>query len=968
MGNVIAHLNVNGAYSERKGTNLEKLVVGGEGVSNTALTSGNFTGLADCAKLKYLDIRGMKGLTDIDTAGLTHLETLLLDNSGLTSLTLKNCPVASLSLPSSIISLDIEGLTKLNSLSIDTATLRTLAVKNCAVDIFDMLKNWAIDSSKQYSIDIEGVNWKGKTTADAIAVGQKIKSVGGTLKGRIEVDSITSDNYQQLMEVFGDNCFSARSSMYVYTKGGTLIVLAPKSIVEGRTGKISVVGVEEGATVSFIVTGGSDRATVDNKGVVTVKETGSSGSITVMVSVIKGDNAVSSNASINIERAVYPSLSIDGATQIAEDASYHVKLFDVTGQNTDYVRYGWSISGKAAEDNNVKLSSESGESTTVSVISNPDAGMTKQFKLTLTGYKGNGTGVNSSVDITLNELNKIVCYDSSADVPEDGNTNQPLMELAKANSWLKKDGVNLWASDCRAVTSLPSGITELTTFDEFQYFTGITSLSGTFKNLMSIKLPESLTSLSASFNNILYKIRISSRLRNVSNRIRAQIIDIGRNTNIKDFNRLACYNKFIADSNNERYEVIDNLLCTKDAKNKICVRGVNAQNVTIPDGVKSLGVSCFQNCSSLTSITIPDGVTSLGECCFESCSSLTSITIPDSVTILDTGCFENCSSLTSITIPDSVTSLGSQCFQGCSSLTSITIPDSVTSLGNYCFSHCTKLLKIYFDALTPPAISSYTFDNWSGKVYTVNYTAYQQATNWSAISDRILLDDRYTYTYKSLTITVDDVIGNSTKAKVHWTEVVTKTKDGVSTDVTFTGDAWSDAFEQNTSKTETVQRTITYTIDGLTATTTITQGVWADKSYTVDLNNQWQTSSDIANPDSTSYDGVYESNSNYHVSNGVATMSIQIVGYDSFTVLIRSNGESNFDYVMVGKIDAQPTTLDYQADTKGAATSATAVSNYKEVTFSGLGSTEHTIYIAYRKDRSGDSGTDRGYVLIPKNQ
>ena len=933
----------------------------------------------------------MKGLTDIDTAGLTHLETLLLDNSGLTSLTLKNCPVASLSLPSSIISLDIEGLTKLNSLSIDTATLRTLAVKNCAVDIFDMLKNWAIDSSKQYSIDIEGVNWKGKTTADAIAVGQKIKSVGGTLKGRIEVDSITSDNYQQLMEVFGDNCFSARSSMYVYTKGGTLIVLAPKSIVEGRTGKISVVGVEEGATVSFIVTGGSDRATVDNKGVVTVKETGSSGSITVMVSVIKGDNAVSSNASINIERAVYPSLSIDGATQIAEDASYHVKLFDVTGQNTDYVRYGWSISGKAAEDNNVKLSSESGESTTVSVISNPDAGMTKQFKLTLTGYKGNGTGVNSSVDITLNELNKIVCYDSSADVPEDGNTNQPLMELAKANSWLKKDGVNLWASDCRAVTSLPSGITELTTFDEFQYFTGITSLSGTFKNLMSIKLPESLTSLSASFNNILYKIRISSRLRNVSNRIRAQIIDIGRNTNIKDFNRLACYNKFIADSNNERYEVIDNLLCTKDAKNKICVRGVNAQNVTIPDGVKSLGVSCFQNCSSLTSITIPDGVTSLGECCFESCSSLTSITIPDSVTILDTGCFENCSSLTSITIPDSVTSLGSQCFQGCSSLTSITIPDSVTSLGilcfsgcsgltsitipdgvtslgNYCFSHCTKLLKIYFDALTPPAISSYTFDNWSGKVYTVNYTAYQQATNWSAISDRILLDDRYTYTYKSLTITVDDVIGNSTKAKVHWTEVVTKTKDGVSTDVTFTGDAWSDAFEQNTSKTETVQRTITYTIDGLTATTTITQGVWADKSYTVDLNNQWQTSSDIANPDSTSYDGVYESNSNYHVSNGVATMSIQIVGYDSFTVLIRSNGESNFDYVMVGKIDAQPTTLDYQADTKGAATSATAVSNYKEVTFSGLGSTEHTIYIAYRKDRSGDSGTDRGYVLIPKNQ
>lgn len=167
---------------------------------------------------------------------------------------------------------------------------------------------------------------------------------------------------------------------------------------------------------------------------------------------------------------------------------------------------------------------------------------------------------------------------------------------------------------------------------------------------------------------------------------------------------------------------------------------------------------------------------------------------------------------------------------------------------------------MYFDALTPPAISSKTFDNWIGRVYTVCYTAYQQATNWSSIADRILPDDRYAYPYKSLTITADNVIGQAIKTKLHWTEVVTKTEDGVSTDVTLTGDAFSDTFEQNTSKTEAVQRTITYTRDGLTASTTITQGVWADASYTVDLNSQWRTSSDIANPDSTLYDGVYESN------------------------------------------------------------------------------------------------------------
>ena len=41
--------------------------------------------------------------------------------------------------------------------------------------------------------------------------------------------------------------------------------------------------------------------------------------------------------------------------------------------------------------------------------------------------------------------------------------------------------------------------------------------------------------------------------------------------------------------------------------------------------VTSLGWSCFEDCSSLTSITIPNSVTSLGDWCFESCNSLTSI-------------------------------------------------------------------------------------------------------------------------------------------------------------------------------------------------------------------------------------------------------------------------------------------------------------------------------------------------------
>ena len=126
-----------------------------------------------------------------------------------------------------------------------------------------------------------------------------------------------------------------------------------------------------------------------------------------------------------------------------------------------------------------------------------------------------------------------------------------------------------------------------------------------------------------------------------------------------------------------------------------CFEGCSGlTSITIPSSVTSLGDHCFEDCSGLTSITIPSSVTSLGDHCFPGCSGLTSITIPSSVTSLGDGCFQDCSGLTSITIPSSVTSLGDFCFWNCSGLTSITIPSSVTSLGDFCFSRCSGLISI----------------------------------------------------------------------------------------------------------------------------------------------------------------------------------------------------------------------------------------------------------------------------------
>lgn len=132
------------------------------------------------------------------------------------------------------------------------------------------------------------------------------------------------------------------------------------------------------------------------------------------------------------------------------------------------------------------------------------------------------------------------------------------------------------------------------------------------------------------------------------------------------------------------------------------------------------------------------------------------------------------------------------------------------------------------------------------------------------------------------------------------------------------------------------------------------------KEINISTNYQW---TNMTSP-STSY-RAYQSSSNYNRHNSDATMSFTIKGYDTFTFYIRSNGEPNFDYVIVG-LDKMPTTGDNYKDTKGNAQSGTSLYNYSAVTLNNLTKSKtYTIYVVYHKDGSNNNGTDRGYVLIP---
>ncbi len=430
-------------------------------------------------------------------------------------------------------------------------------------------------------------------------------------------------------------------------------------------------------------------------------------------------------------------------------------------------------------------------------------------------------------------------------------------------------------------------------------------------------------------------------------------------------------------------------------------------SVYLPQNIDDIGDYCFYNCSGLTSINIPNSVKYIGYSAFTNCYRLSEIRIPSSVTSIDTACFAycsgatslvfeegcqlktipssgfmNCDSLTTITIPEGITTINTSAFYSCNNIKTITLPSTLTSIGTSGFSSCDlALTEIYSYAKTAPNISNSTFRSVKSNG-TLHIPTNADYSTWLSTSSYYLGYYSWNSTIiyiptacTSLNITALDVKGKATSTTISYTAVTNGVdSEGTEvTNVTMTGTVESAPFEQNTDTANTVTRIITFEYLGMTARTEITQSVWVDQEYSINLNNQWQLSTAVSNPDSSLYDGVYESFANKGVNNSADICIITIKGYENFTLYVRSYAESKYDYVVVSNLDCilnSETTsgTNVKMTTSGNQQSNTAITAYTKVEFTNIDGGEHTIQVMYRKDSSQNHNDDRGYLLIPKEQ
>ena len=397
----------------------------------------------------------------------------------------------------------------------------------------------------------------------------------------------------------------------------------------------------------------------------------------------------------------------------------------------------------------------------------------------------------------------------------------PAIEFADANvkalcvaNWDTNGDGELSEEEAAAVSDLSYVFKEnttITSFNELQYFTGLTGISNyafnRCSNLAAVTLPSTITSIGmCAFDDCyaLAAIDIPSCVTFIDG---AAFSDCRNLTSIILPEGITSIGDWLLDG---------------------CI---GLTEITIPESVTSIGNRAFARCSGLTHITIPNNVTSIGCKAFDGCSNLTSVTmpasvitfdgnegnafgqnnnieavyisdltawlntsfpmannplrcgarlylnnvevkdlvIPDGTTAILSAAFEGCESLTSVTIPNSVTNIDGWAFASCSNLTTVTIAESVTSIGDCVFKSCYSLTDVWCYAVNIPGTADEVFTNTpigdaTLHVPSASFIAYSTTAPWSSFGTIIPIDG---FVINDETTSFSIAVEESGKAVVH---------------------------------------------------------------------------------------------------------------------------------------------------------------------------------------------------------
>lgn len=510
----LTQISIANVYSDRLGTKLKTLVIGAHGAENNALTE--LSGINQATALEELNINGFKGVKTLDLSRNGQLKTLDARNSGLTSVILPvGAPVATLQLPSTLQALSLNGLYYLDNSGLtiqdNGCNLTTIDIKDCPeLDTQSLVENWLIyktEDDSMCSLSLSGIDWTGVDTEWLIALGRlRVLS----LRGSIAINEADEEQLTRLQQLFGKNCFSQSSELYIKVPADAqMYFIGPDSVRALSTAQYEVVvtSAVEGE-VALSMEGSASKVTFVD-GYLTVGDIDTDTTITLSALFIPEEGLpFAKRKKVALQKINYPTTgTIEGPGETTKKGVLHYQVG--LGSHDEDAKFYivWELSGDAVTKGYALLGTTNDEEANIIINKLEESACTLSVKI----YRSSDNKLLGTIKKTVDIL--------VGDVIMTASSNPDIMKICYKNKWAAHSNY-MTAVEAAMVTNIGtafnSSISPNTTFNEFVHFVNAAPSFSFSSNIVEITCPweeiDASATISAKICRFPYLKKIKSQV------------------------------------------------------------------------------------------------------------------------------------------------------------------------------------------------------------------------------------------------------------------------------------------------------------------------------------------------------------------------------------------------------------------------------------------------------------------------
>lgn len=581
---------------------------------------GSFFGLDKATNLEYLDLRGLQ-VGSLDFSNLYLLNTLLLEGSAVNTVKLADGgAIHTLQLSRTTESLSLHNLSELKIESIENFEVQhisNLDIQNCPLISSDSryFFKWASNAKEGDVLTLTGIDWVNISPQLVIQFGSaKDRGVKLNLKGKVVIGDPTIDQVNELIRLFGSDCFTNNAQFWI-SAPESVFIHGKSEILSGTSSNYTTtIFSTDPGTLEWDIYSGSEWVksiikNSDDSCTLTTIEDDTRDHEIVIRAIHTPKNADSTyirwtTFTVTSKKVIYSdggSISGDATiNSVGKDYEFNLQLYPDTIWRGGY-RTEWSIAGDTSDVNSIILVAQSNDSCKIRYINN----VTFEYReliATVSNINSEGEVVNVfkvSLPVAVTDENVLLTSTSNPEVMKVIWDYSEQQRSIGGTPWASNENV-FYKSEAQLVGDIGTVFkgTNIKSFIELSEFKNIKSIPAqAFQScslLGEIELPINIQSIgSLAFNQTAIK----------KLNVPANVVSISYNA----FNN-APIEEFIVDGGNS-FVSVSGVLMTQDGILIKYPEGRSGSEYITPELVTGLGSYAFSN-TYLEKLILSDEVVS----------------------------------------------------------------------------------------------------------------------------------------------------------------------------------------------------------------------------------------------------------------------------------------------------------------------------------------------------------------------